>query len=78
MTTPRHVCKVLSVAKATELPVQVFRDQLADHLERVVHRGERFIVTRNNKARAALVSLEDLARLEQLDLGAKPAKRRPQ
>ena len=58
--------------------MQVFRDELADHLERVVHRGERFVVTRNGKPRAALVSLSDLAMIEKFELQAsgKPAKRR--
>lgn len=59
-----------------ELPVQAFRENLADHLERAAYRGERFVVTRNGKPRAALVSIDDLRRLEALDTGKKPAKRR--
>ena len=60
----------------TELPVQDFRKNLSDHLDRAAFKGERFVVTRNGKPRAALVSIEDLRRLEELDK-VKPAKRRP-
>jgi len=59
----------------TELAVQDFRENLADHLERAAFKGERFVVTRNGKPRAALVSIEDLQRLEELDR-AKASKRR--
>lgn len=58
----------------TELAVQAFRENLSDHIERAAFKGERFVVTRNGKPRAALVSIEDLRRLEQLDQ-AKPAKK---
>jgi prevent-host-death family protein len=71
---PMVVCKVLHVVTKTVLPVQVFRDLLSDHLERVAYKNERFVVTRNGKPRAALVSLEDLAKLEQLEAKAKPTK----
>lgn len=60
----------------TELPVQVFRENLADHLERVAYTAERFIVTRSGKPRAALISLEDLAKLEAVEAKSKSAKRR--
>ncbi len=60
----------------TELPAQVFRDNLAEHLERVAYRGERFIITRNGRPRAALVSLEDLAQLEAAQAKPAPSKRR--
>ncbi|MBL9077001.1 MAG: type II toxin-antitoxin system Phd/YefM family antitoxin [Planctomycetes bacterium] len=67
------------MAKATSLPVQVFRDKFAENLERVTFGGERLVVTKNGKPRAAMVSLEDLARLEQLDSATRkrPARRRP-
>lgn len=67
------------MAKTTSLPVQDFRLALAENLERVTFGGERLIVTKNGKPRAAMVSLEDLARLEQLDAATKkkPARRRP-
>ena len=68
-------CKVLHMAP-TELPVQDFRENLSDHLDRAAFKGERFVVTRNGKPRAALVSIEDLRRLEELDK-VKPAPRRP-
>lgn len=51
----------------TELPVQAFRQNLADHVERAAFTGERFVVTRNGKPRAALVSIADLRRLEEID-----------
>jgi len=67
------------MVKASRLPVQVFRDNFAENLERVTFGGERLIVTKNGKPRAAMVSLEDLARLEQLDSATKKklAPRRP-
>ena len=60
--------------KAKTVQLQHIRTELPELLERVVHHGERFLVTRNNKPRAALVSVEDL---ELLEAGPKPAKRRP-
>lgn len=60
----------------TELPVQVFRHNLADHVERVAFLGERFVVTRNGKPRAALVSIDDLKRLEDTDAKQPQPKRR--
>lgn len=59
----------------TELAVQDFRENLADHLERAAFKGERFVVTRNGKPRAALVSIEDLQRLEELDRAKAPKRR---
>jgi prevent-host-death family protein len=64
------------VATKTELPVQVFRDRLSEHMERVVYMGERFVVTRNGKPRAALVSIDDLKRLEDTDAKQPQPKRR--
>lgn len=78
MRSLRPVCKVRPMAsRKTELPVQAFRENLSDHLERAAFTGERFVVTRNGKPRAALVSIDDLQRLEQLDAAPKAAKRRP-
>ena len=67
------------MAKTTSLPAQDFRLRFAENLERVTFGGERLVVTKNGKPRAAMVSLEDLARLEQLDSATrkKPARRRP-
>lgn len=60
----------------TQLPVQAFRQNLADHVERAAFTGERFVVTRNGKPRAALVSIDDLRRLEELDKAKPPKKTR--
>ena len=65
------------MTKATVLPVQSFRDNLAENVERVVHLGARYVLARRGKPRAALVSIDDLRRLEELDAKSKPAKRRP-
>lgn len=65
------------MAKAIELPVQTFREKFAENLERVTFRGERIVVTKNGKRRAAMVSLEDLAKLEQFDGETRPKRRQP-
>lgn len=62
------------MATKTEVPVQQFRELLADCVERTAFKSERFVVTKNGKPRAALVSLEDLAKLEAIEVRA--AKRR--
>ncbi|MFO1078857.1 MAG: type II toxin-antitoxin system prevent-host-death family antitoxin [Planctomycetota bacterium] len=65
------------MTKTTELPVQAFRDDLATHLARVALLNERFVVTKNGKPMAALVSLADLEKLQQLGSEAtRKAKRR--
>lgn len=43
------------------------RANLADALNRVAYGGERIVLKRRGKGVAALVSLEDLARLEALE-----------
>lgn len=43
------------------------RANLADALNRVAYGGERIVLERRGKGVAALVSLEDLARLEALE-----------
>ncbi len=68
------------MTKTSSLPAQDFRLRFAENLERVTFGGERIVVTKNGKPRAAMVSLADLARLEQLDAAPqkkKPARRRP-
>lgn len=50
------------MAKVTTLPVQDFRDNLADNVRRA-ESGERIVVTFHGKAVAALVSLSDLEKL---------------
>ena len=50
-----------------ELSITDIRENLADALNRVVYTGERIILKRRSKNVAALVSIEDLARLEQME-----------
>ena len=51
----------------TRLAASTLRQQLADTLNRVAYKGERIVLERRGKDIAALVSLEDLALLEQLE-----------
>lgn len=64
------------MTKPTTLPVHDFRRALAEFVERAAFKGERFIVTSYDRPRAALISAEDLAKLEAFEAGTKPAKRR--
>jgi prevent-host-death family protein len=50
-----------------ELNITDIRENLADALNRVAYAGERIILKRRTKSVAALVSIEDLALLEQLE-----------
>lgn len=49
---------------ATRLSVNEAKTRLSEYLNRVNYRGERFVVERHGKPVGALVSLEDLAKLE--------------
>lgn len=51
----------------TRLGASTLRKQLADTLNRVAYKGERIVLERRGKDVAALVSLEDLALLEELE-----------
>lgn len=51
----------------TRLATSAVRDSLGDTLNRVAYRGERILLERHGKAVAALVSVEDLALLEDLE-----------
>jgi prevent-host-death family protein len=55
---------------AYEIPVTQARAELADLINRVVYGGERVVVTRHGKPLVALVSADDLRRLEELDAPA--------
>ena len=44
-----------------------FRDNTADLVNRVIYNGERVILERRGKGVAAIVSLEDLELIEQLE-----------
>jgi prevent-host-death family protein len=48
-----------------ELSITAIRDHLADALNRVTYGGERVILKRRGNSVAALVSMEDLAHLEE-------------
>ncbi len=52
---------------AEEIPVTQARAEFAELVNRVVYGGERIVVTRHGRAIVALVSADDLARLEELD-----------
>src|SRR5438477_9250539 len=49
------------------MSVKTIRDNLADAINRVAYAGERVVLTRKRKGVAALVSMEDLARLQRLE-----------
>jgi prevent-host-death family protein len=49
---------------ATRISTQATKSRLAEHLRRAAAEGERFLIERRGKPVAALVSVEDLKRLE--------------
>lgn len=51
-----------------QIPVAELRNTLGDHVARTAYTGERLVITRRGKPAAALVSTEDLARLEALEM----------
>ena len=51
----------------SEVGMEAARVELTDLMDRAAIAGERFIVTRNGKARAAIVPIKDLERLRELD-----------
>lgn len=50
-----------------KVSVAQIRDRLADAINRVAYAGERVVLQRRGKGVAALVSIDDLARLEALE-----------
>lgn len=52
---------------AYEIPVTQARAELADLINRVVYGSERVVVTRHGKPLVALVSADDLRRLDDID-----------
>jgi prevent-host-death family protein len=50
----------------TTLAVSEARKELADVVDRVKYKGERFILSKNGKRAAAIISVEDLDLLEGL------------
>jgi prevent-host-death family protein len=59
---------------AYEIPVTQARAELADLINRVVYGGERVVVTRHGKPLVALVSADDLRRLDETRELAEPAE----
>ena len=59
---------------ATRMATRDIRSKLASVVEDVAFRGKRVVITSNDRERCALVSMEDLAKLEAMD--ARAAKRR--
>ncbi|WP_431996784.1 type II toxin-antitoxin system Phd/YefM family antitoxin [Streptomyces fungicidicus] len=59
---------------AYEIPVTQARAELADLINRVVYGGERVVVTRHGKPLVALVSADDLRRLEEQGERPEPAE----
>jgi len=58
-----HMCATI-VAMSTE-SLRAVRDHLSEVIDRVEHQHERVIVTRNGRVAAVLISVEDLAQLEE-------------
>ncbi|MYS95094.1 MULTISPECIES: type II toxin-antitoxin system Phd/YefM family antitoxin [Streptomyces] len=59
---------------AYEIPVTQARAELADLINRVVYGGERVVVTRHGKPLVALVSADDLRRLDETQELVEPAE----
>jgi prevent-host-death family protein len=59
---------------AYEIPVTQARAELADLINRVVYGGERVVVTRHGKPLVALVSADDLRRLDETQEFVEPAE----
>jgi prevent-host-death family protein len=49
------------------MAIKDFRDDMADPINRAAYSGERVILTRRGQGIAALVSMDDLALLEELE-----------
>ena len=49
------------------MAIRDFRDDMADPINRAAYGGERVILTRRGEGIAALVSMDDLALLEELE-----------
>lgn len=55
--------------KPTRVGTHEAKTRLSEYLNRVAYAGERVVVERHGKPLAALVSVDDLQRLEALDAG---------
>ena len=51
----------------TRIDTSKLRQHLPDTLNKVAYKGERILLSRYGKPLAAIVSIEDLARLEELE-----------
>ena len=75
MTLDATMYTVTSVTTtAARMATRDIRSKFSSVVEDVAFRGKRVIVTSNDRDRCAMVSMEDLAKLEAIE--AKAAKRR--
>ena len=65
--TVQNARSVQSRVDMPRLPATAVRDTFSDTLNRVAFKGERIVLERHGKAVAALVSVEDLELLEDLE-----------
>ncbi len=66
------------VTDPTRIPTQDIRARFAAVVEDVAFRGKRYVITSHERDRCAVVPMEDLRRLEELDAAAKKAQKRRQ
>ena len=69
MTIMTMMIKTDMGGSCMEMTVSVaeIKSRLSDYIARSVHRHERIIITRRNRPVAALVSIDDLRKLEQIE-----------
>ena len=53
----------------TQISIGQVKRDISDLVNRVAYKGERIILTSRGRPKAALVSLEDLEKLQQSDVG---------
>jgi prevent-host-death family protein len=68
---------ILAYADLMTMTATKAKDQLANLLERARTAGERIVIEKHGKPVAVLVSIEDLKRLERLDMLERAAQHRP-
>ena len=59
--------KITEAGTMTRIDTSKLRQHLPDTLNKVAYKGERILLSRYGKPLAAIVSIEDLARLEELE-----------
>ncbi len=50
-----------------EIGIRQAKDRLSEYLNRVAYGGERIVILSRGRPKAALISMEDLRRLEELE-----------